>query len=215
MRLLLALATTLVFVSQPARAFFTTLDTGEVIQPEHYRAMLMPQLIFDKIEGTNVLAAFDTGIAEDQQIRGFLGIGEIDFQVGANYKWVPFPDVEGQPAIGLIGGIQWMKIADDNLLSLRVGPLVSKKVETEVGDFTPYASLPIGLTDYKNSTYMPIQFAAGTEWRTLQFDQLTFMTELGLNITKAYSYLALGVLYYFDETGIRPKGAAAADFRKE
>jgi hypothetical protein len=214
MRSLLALAT-LILVSQPASAYFTTLDTGEVIQPQHYRAMIMPQLIFDEFEGTNVLAAFDTGISEDQQIRGFLGIGEIDFQIGANYKWIPFPDVEGQPAIGLIGGIQWMKIADRNALSLRIGPIVSKKVETEVGDFTPYASLPLGLTDYANSTFVPVQFNAGTEWRTLQFDQLTFMTELGLNITKSFSYLAIGALYYFDEEGIRPKGAAAQDFRKE
>src|SRR3954464_13635757 len=113
MRVILALAA-LLLVSQPASAFFTTLDTGDVVQPDHYRAMIAPQIIFNKFDGTNFLASFDTGIAEDQQVRAQIGFGEVDFQLGGRYKWVPFPDVEGQPAIGFIGGFTWAKINHDS-----------------------------------------------------------------------------------------------------
>jgi hypothetical protein len=217
MRFLIAFVS-LVLISRPAFAYFNTLDTGEVIQPGHYRAMIAPQVIFNKFSGATVSAAFDTGVDEDQSIRALVGFGEVDFQLGGLYKWVPFPDVaDGQPAIGIIGGVVWAKIGDDNALSLRLHPIVSKKFESEVGDFTPYVSLPFGLTDYRDDTFAPIQLVGGTEWKTLHFENLTFMAELGLNLNKAFSYVSAAAVWYFDEEGIRParakKSESDGDFR--
>ena len=210
MRLILAIAALITF-AQPAHAYFSTLDTGDVIEPGKYRAIVSPQTIFNEFSGLNVLGMFDTGLSEDQSVRALVGFGEVDFQVGGMYKWIPFPDVGDQPAIGVSGGLVWAKVEDHNALSLRIHPLVSKKFETEVGDFTPYGSMPIGVTDFEDETFVPIQLVGGTEWRTLHFENLTFMAELGLNLSKAFSYISAGAVWYFDEEGIRPKRATTEE----
>src|SRR4051812_13251894 len=93
MRYLLTLVS-LVLISRPAFAYFSTLDTGEVIQPGHYRAMIAPQVILNQFSGGTFSAAFDTGVDEDQSVRALVGFGgPIDFSLGGLYKWIPFPDV--------------------------------------------------------------------------------------------------------------------------
>jgi len=182
-----------------ANAYFSTLDTGRVIQPGQYRALLEPQIIFNRYDGFNLIGHFDTGVTEDQSVRGTLGFGEVGFQLGASYKWIPFPDAATQPAIGGIAGVSFARIDDKTAFSLRFAPLASKSFETEIGDLTPYASLPIGVTTYDGETLIPVQLAVGSEWKTLNFQNLKFMAELGLNLNEAFSYISAAITYEFND----------------
>ncbi|WP_289445200.1 hypothetical protein, partial [Klebsiella pneumoniae] len=80
--------------------------------------------------------------------RGLVGVGSDEFfYTGLFVKYVPFPDTEDQPALGLIGGATFgreeVSLEKEEVLTLRVSPLLSKDFETDIGLVTPYASLPI------------------------------------------------------------------------
>lgn len=186
-----------------AEAYFTTLDTGELLQPQQYKAAFAPQLILNDFEGLNALGTFDVGINEYSSVRGLLGFGEVDFQMGGFYKFIPFPDTPKQPAIGAQVGALVAHVGGDTQFSLRLHPLISKKLQTEIGDLTPYASLPIGVTARDDDTLTPIQFVVGSELRPLNTKNFSYFVELGVELNDAFSYIAGAVAYRFDEASLR------------
>lgn len=197
-----ALAVTALLAS-PAQAYFSVIDTGEVLAPGKYQASLEPQLILQNYDGFNAVARFDRGINEESSARAILGFGKVDFQVGGFYKWVPFPDTANQPAIGGSAGAILARVNGDTQFSVRVNPLFSKRLETEIGDFTPYASLPLGITSRKDETVVPVQFVLGSELQPINNQNLSIFAELGFNLHKAFGYISAAVAYRFDEPASR------------
>lgn len=192
--------------ANPAHAYFSTIDTGELIAPGQYQASFEPQLIFNRYDGGNAVLRFDTGLNEESGIRGILGFGKVDFQLGGMYKYVPFPDLDKQPAIGFETGAILARVNGGSEFSLRFHPLVSKRFATEVGDFIPFASLPLGITTRSNETVVPIQIAGGTEFRPLNYQNVSFFGELGINLNQAFSYFSLAAAWRFDEGTLRGTG---------
>lgn len=186
-----------------AHAYFSTMDTGEVTKVDRYRVIAEPQVIFNRYAGFNVLGRFATGLSDSTAVESIVGFGEVDFQLGGFFKWIPVPDVGDQPAIGGKVGILYARADGETELSLRLHPMVSKKFETEVGDITPFVSLPFGITNRDGDSYSPIQIAGGAEWKTLNWENLRFMAELGLNLNKSFSYLSVGLVYEFDEASMK------------
>lgn len=193
----------LTFHSQLAHGYFSTIDTGELVQPGQYQGILEPQLIVSEYNGFNLVGRFDAGIDDSSSIRGILGFGEVDFQIGGMYKFIPFPDVEGQPAIGAEAGIIYARVGTETQLSVRIHPLISKRFELEYGDLIPYASLPIGITARSDKTVGPVQVVAGAELRPISNTQLSYFVEFGTEVTNSFSYISGAVAYRFDYDALR------------
>lgn len=189
-------------LAPPAFAYFDTLDTGDVAKDGEYQIMAGPQYIFDNYDGTNFTARLDMGLQEGVSVRGVLGFGQVDFQIGGLVKWIPFPDLEGQPALGGSAGVLIARIGNLTQYSLRFHPLVSKKIETEAGEVTPYASLPIGVTIQSgaNETIVPVQLVVGAEFRPLEMNRWGLLGEVGVNMSNAFGYASVGVSYRFEDT---------------
>lgn len=188
-------------VSPPAHAYFATLDNGEVLKEGEYQAMFSPQLIFNQYDGANFTGRLDTGLADGLSGRAILGFGKVDFQMGGMLKWIPFPDTSSQPAIGGEAGVLIARIGSTTQYSLRFHPLVSKKIETEIGDVIPYGSLPLGVTVQSGGateTIVPVQLVAGSELRPLEMKNWSFFGELGVNITRSFGYVSIAAAYRFD-----------------
>lgn len=184
-----------------AEAYFSTIDNGELVAPGAYQVSLEPQLVLTNNEGFNVVGRLDTGIDQQSSARALLGVGKVDFQIGGFYKIVPFPDTATQPAIGADFGAIVARVAGETETSLRFHPLTSKRFEAEVGDFTPYASLPIGVTWRSGSeTTIPVQLVGGTEFRSLNHPNISYFAELGININRSFSYLSAALAYRFDDS---------------
>src|SRR5438045_1900949 len=98
-----------VLTGAPAGAYINVMDTGEMLAPGHFRAMIEPQYIFDKIPGAALAGRFDLPINDNLNGRVLLGGGAIDFESGAFIKWVPIPDYKNQPAIGLDAGVTYVR----------------------------------------------------------------------------------------------------------
>src|SRR4051812_13561863 len=56
-----------------AWSYMDVMDTGELLDPGQFRAMLEPQLLFHKEDGGEVIARFDSGLGESSNVRALLG----------------------------------------------------------------------------------------------------------------------------------------------
>jgi len=196
---LMALLTVVIF-SAPAFAFYTTLDNGEILEPGHYRLGVNTQFITEGDDGVNVGLRFDAPIDEELNWRALLGFGTTDVFVGGYLKWVPFPDTDTQPAVGVISGILFARYSGDNELTLRVNPFVSKKYSLTFGDFNSYLALPFSIKSYGDKTDIPVQATLGTEYRTESLENVGFWAEIGFDLNDAFPYFAIGATLQVDES---------------
>jgi hypothetical protein len=186
-------------ITTSAHAYYSTLDTADSLGSTEYRMALEPNFILNRDSGANMLARFDTGTSEHGDVRLLAGGGVSGFIAGALYKLIPFPDYENQPGIGAEGGLLFTNNNGNAAVHLRIHPLVSKRFATDgAGEFTPYASVPFGITFGQKSTTYPAQLAGGTKWVPEGFKHLALWGELGLELNAAFSYVSIGVSTSFD-----------------
>lgn len=195
-RLLLVL--TLLWSAQ-ASAYYTTMDTGQMLKLGEYKLGAEAQFITEGDDGVNIGARFDGAINDELGWKTLLGAGTTDLFLGGFVKWVPFPDTEKQPAIGVIAGVLYAHYEDLNELSLRAHPFISKKFALEFGDITPFFALPIGIRTADSETDVPFQVALGAEFRPTGIEKINFLAEIGFDINDAFPYFAIGATLQFDE----------------
>jgi hypothetical protein len=197
-------AITLVCVS--AHGFYETGESAEIAAPGVYKIGVMPQIRLSDGSGMNVTGFFDRGLDDDKSVRVQLGAGETDFYTGGSFKWVPIPDYKDQPAIGGKVEIIYGRKSSDSVMSFRIHPLISKKFDTDHGLFTPYASVPLGVTTWRSNTETQVNLVGGTEWAPGNMKNMEFGAELGLNGSKSFSYIAGYVTFLLDEkTGFKKR----------
>jgi hypothetical protein len=210
-KVLSAFITTLALVcvtASSAHAYFSTLDTGEVLKEGQFQTMFSPQIVFNNYDGGNFTGRLDMGLADGLSARGILGFGKVDFQIGGMVKWIPFPDTESQPAIGGEAGILLARIGSRTQYSVRFHPLISKRIETEIGDVIPYTSLPLGVTVQTggiDETFLPVQFVVGSELRPLEAKNWSFFGEVGINLTRSFGYASVAIAYRFEDASFEKK----------
>lgn len=186
-------------ISPSSFAFLTVQESNDIAAVGKYKLGIEPQIKTSNGNGANFTGFFDAAINEEASVRVHLGTGDTDFYTGGSIKWVPVPDYGKQPAIGGKVGVTYWREQSQNFFTYRFDPLVSKKFESEVGAFTPYASLPMMLTTGDGTTVTGFQLAAGTEYTHPKADNMTFGGEIGLNLKDSFSYISGFVTIYIDE----------------
>lgn len=189
-------------LSTPAWAYLSTIDTGDLVPEGKYQAIIEGQFVTDPDSGANFIGRVDGSIDDETGWRGLLGFGDTDFEVGGFIKWIPIPDFEDQPALGALAGVTYARESSDSELAARIHPLISKRFGLELGDITPYASLPFGLHsrgkkridddgDVQDKTFMTLQLAAGVKFRPSSLENWSFGGELGFSLSEANTYFSL------------------------
>lgn len=186
-----------------AWAYYDILDTGEILPSGNYRLLGGAQLLTDR-GGFNVNTAIDAGFREEFGLRGILGFGSTDVFAGGYFKWIPIPDIEGQPAMGARAGVLYGKDGGTRDLSFRLEPMISKKFAVGSAFLTPYASLPMGINAHdsengSNKTEITWQLVAGSQMQFERWKKLQFMAEIGVDLQHALSHVSLAAVLYFDE----------------
>lgn len=185
-------------VSSTSHAYLEFAETGDIVPRGTYKVGLGPQIRMSDGSGVNISAYAESGFRDDLGWRAHVGTGDTDFYFGASVKWVPIPDYENQPAIGLRGD---MAFANDNRVTtsvFRIAPLISKGFQTDYVYFTPYAALPLGTASTDGGSVTFTQLALGSDIKVDEWRDILFNVELGSNISKAFSYLSLNFFYFFD-----------------
>lgn len=191
-------------IAPQAHAYNSVIQTGDLVEPGTFQAAFAPQIILNRYDGVNADAILDVGIDNASSVRGLIGVGDgIDFEVGGLYKYIPFPDTDRQPAIGGEVGFSFARTRGKTETGLRFNPLVSKRLETEIGDVTPYASIPLSIVFRDGNTLVPIQLTGGAELRLLSTPNLSFFAETAFNLHDAFGYVAGAIAWRFDEVKLK------------
>ena len=189
-------------LANPSFAYFSVMDTGHLTQPEQYRVQGEGQFLMDAPKGFNFNGRFTTGLNEDSEIQGEVGIGTIDYYFGGFWKWVPIPDTDDQPAIGARMGFTFASVNDYSTYGFNLTPLASKNLESDYGVFAPYLGIPIGLQKNSLDTNFTLQATLGVQWTPDQWKipelrGFHFLMEYGFEIDDAFDYFSIGTAYDF------------------
>ncbi|MCC2677672.1 MAG: hypothetical protein K0R29_248 [Pseudobdellovibrio sp.] len=153
------------FFASPSFAAFGLLETAEIIPAGVYRVGAAPQLYLGNGGGVDGSAFLDLNVGQSLNSRLEIGSGVSDFWASASAKFVPYPDYQNQPAMGIRGKVIYMREADTNFYNTQIAPIFSKKYSTERGEFIPYAGLPITFIYEKSSNNFTIsKLCFGSEW---------------------------------------------------
>lgn len=179
-------------------AYLSLAESGEILPMNEYQVGLEPQFLLNNGSGANINAFFDMPFNESTSGRISMGAGKIDFNAFASVKFIPFPDVDNQPAIGVRVGGGYTRVSDQNWLVGQVAPLVSKKVGTDIGTFVPYAAIPFEFVNKKDENITGSQFVIGSELLHPETPDLRYGAEVGFEMTKSYNYVSVYVSLPFD-----------------
>ena len=181
-------------------------ESGELIKPKQYRIGASPQFLTNEGGGMNVQAFLDAGWNEEMSSRFSFGVGKVDFNIGGSLKYIPFPDVDKQPAIGVKVSGYFARIGSENITTVQVAPMVSKKVESDNGLWIPYASVAFNLGSIKDKSGMSTNFVLGSELQHPDAERFLFAAEAGFNLKDSFSWVAGFVSIPFDsQTGFKKR----------
>lgn len=186
------------FLTSTAHAYLSIAESGEILSPGKYQVGVEPQLLTNKGGGANFNVFFDTSINDSTSARITMGAGSVDFNAFASAKWMPFPDVDNQPAMGLRLGAGMARDEGENLLQIQFAPLVSKKFATEYGLTVPYLAIPFTFLNTKEENLVASNLTVGTEFHYNEWDQVTLGAELGIDLNKSFSYVSIFAAFPFE-----------------
>lgn len=193
---LLALST--LTITSTAAAYLTLGESGDLTPDGILKLGFEPQLRISEGGAANFSVFLDKAFKEDMTWRASLGTGETDLFLGAGLKWIPIPDFEKQPALGVRTDFYFGREQRETFWTLRVAPLISKRVDSDYILFSPYLSPTLGITGIAGRSETFSQLILGTEIRPHDMEQIVFDVELGSNLSKSFSYLSFNVVYLLE-----------------
>jgi hypothetical protein len=178
--------------------FQSFVDSGEVLKEGQFELTGASQAAFSDFEGFNMAARLSRGISPDFEGQLELGFGAFEFQTTALLKYTPFPDTESQPAIGTKVGASFSRFEGNSIYAFHLIPFLSKRFPTEYGDFVPFGAFNLSFQSIEDTTNLPLQLQLGTGWKPAQYKNTHFYGEIGMNLSKSYNYISLGLSVSFD-----------------
>ena len=189
----------LFLLSSAAHAGYLAIgESGEILPQNQYQFGFAPQLQLNEGSGGNVDAFVDFPYSDSVSFRADAGFGKIDFHGEAAVKYIPFPDVDNQPAIGGRAAAWYGRTNGENDYTLQLAPLLSRRLETDAGRFVPYVAIPVNITSSTSRNYVGTQIVGGTEWHNPDWQNLLFTGELAIDLNDSYSALTFTVAFPFD-----------------
>lgn len=185
------------FLTFPVFGYQSLMTSGDMVQPDKFQVMGYIENIFNDLDGVNANVRGTYGINDELQADMEIGSGNFDVMLGAFLKWVPIPDFEKQPALGVRAGFSYINTDKYSQTSVSAMPFVSKGIDSVNGRFVPYFGLPFAVNSNKNSTYFSSRIAVGAEWTHPEYKQFHGVAELGLELSKSFGSFNIGASYDF------------------
>lgn len=187
---------TSIFAVSTAQAYFSVNETGEILPENYFNIHLAPQMYLSDGGGVDMGVGVDTHVFNSTDARIMIGAGKIDFWTQASLKWVPFPDVGNQPAMGIRAALGYSRDEDVNTTHVQLAPIFSKKSNTSSGDMIPYVSVPFTFVTNKYDSYTATQLAVGSQW--FPWRDANFGAEFNLNLKNSLSSLSVYFNFPFE-----------------
>lgn len=186
----------LVLSTSPSFGYLSLNESAEILPDNYFNLGFAPQVFLSNGGGFDGSVFADTHLFENTDGRIAVGAGDVDFWTQASVKWVPFPDVDDQPAMGLRGAIGYSRDTDQNYMHIQISPLISKKSTTSAHDMLPYLGLPFTYVIEKGNTYVASQITLGAIW--FPWNTAQFGAEFNLNIKNSISSASVFLMFPFE-----------------
>lgn len=186
----------LLIQSTPALAYLSVNETAEVLPENYFSLGVAPQFYLSNGGGFDLGVMADAHIADSLDGRIAIGSGKIDFWTMASLKWVPFPDVDSQPAMGIRGAVGFAREDNLSIYQIQVTPMLSKRSNTSSGDMIPYVAVPFTYMTSDNESFLATQFALGAQW--YPWKDIYFGAEFDLNLENSVSSGSVYFMFPFE-----------------
>jgi hypothetical protein len=184
------------FTTSTSYAYLSLNESAEILPDNYFNLGFAPQTFLSDGGGFDASVFADAHLYDNTDGRISIGGGDIDFWTQASAKWVPFPDVDNQPAMGLRGAIGYSRDHDENFMHLQISPILSKKSLTSVYDMLPYVGLPITYIMEKGNNYVATQISLGALWFPWNVAQVG--AEFNLNLKNSISSASVFLMFPFE-----------------
>ena len=198
-KLILSLFTVAMSLSQAS--YLSIGESGEVLPADkNYQVGLAPQLITNNDSGGNIGAFLDAAWTDSLSSRFTLGVGVVDFYTGASLKYIPFPDVAQQPALGVKASVWYAREETENITTVQIAPMMSKRFQTqEYGVFVPYTALGVSFYELAGDSKTGTQFFIGTDWKAPAFPEYNLSAEVAMDLEDSVSHFSFFIALPFSE----------------
>ncbi len=153
------------------------LQTGKVVEKRTYKVGAFIPFIKTNTKANITLQA-ETGITDSTSANAIISLGAFTSITGG-YKWIPYPDIESQPAIGAIFYINYYPgdFTMANVLRLLAGPIISKEIDFSSMALNLYSSVLVILQNAETKHRLSVHLGAETTFESLE--NFSFLLEWG------------------------------------
>ena len=168
------------------------------VAPGKSAAALEPEVTLSNGAGVAANLKYTYGLNELSNVQAILGTGSGPrrFRIGGNMNFDFFPDVQGQPGMGIAAQALYYRLENNGQLELTGIPYIHKAYPMADGHgIEPFAALPAGI-GFSDGTYRGLwQFVVGGMFKMTE--SFSYVVELGVDISNTESYVSGGIIYYF------------------
>ncbi|MCC7442551.1 MAG: hypothetical protein IT285_13015 [Bdellovibrionales bacterium] len=172
-------------------------DIPHFVMPGAVRVGLEPELTLTEGSGLAVNLKGTYGLDDLINLQFTIGTGggPQRFRIGAAGVFDFFPDVEGQPGIGIAAQMIRYDTPAGGLLDLRAIPYIHKSFKTTSSSFEPYLAFPMGFGLGGGDSVGLVSFVLGSIFHSSE--SMHWTIELGVPISNTETQFSGGVSFYF------------------
>jgi hypothetical protein len=194
MKFLMLLSLFLVPFTSHAHA--TLFNLPRFVTPGEFAIGFEPELTLTSGAGLAGNLKYTQGLNDLTNFQAVLGTGggPKRFRVGGSMTFDFFPDIDGQPGIGLGVGTIYYRLPTQGRLEMTAMPYLHKTFATSGGDVEPFFSVPFGMA-FTSGRYQAISsLVVGSMFKNSE--HIRYSIELGIAINNTDSYVSGGLTYY-------------------
>ncbi len=205
---IISLILLILWIPQLSHSYWIHGVTGDLLPYGQIKVLPAFQLIRSPVTTIGVFTSIEKRIHDSAQLVGSLSLGG-NLEGGVFYKWVPIPDYQKQPAMGVLAGISYGRIKKEDsknssldekqiesLFTIKGQPFLSKYFQSAYGTFNAYVAIPVGIEFGGDDTEIPIKIAVGSEM-TFPDQSKVFLLEIGVNLIDSSTSVLFGLNFNF------------------
>lgn len=187
----------LAFLGGEASSVAGVFDLVHFLEPGDFSLGLEPQLNLSNGTGLGANLKYTQGLNEFMNVAGILGTssGERKFRLGGQLTFDFFPDVEGQPGIGVTTSAIYHRFTEYGQMEFMAIPYIHKAFRSSNNEeIEPFLAVPVGVALSQGRYQAMSSVSLGSLFKSSE--HLRFVLEMGVAVNNSQSYLSGGVVYY-------------------
>ena len=172
-------------------------NTSHFVEPGKIALGLEPEFTMTNGAGLAMNLKYTQGLNDLVNLQGMIGMGggPRQFRAGGTLNFDFFPDMEGQPGIGLGTRLMWYQLPGYGQLEAQLIPYIHKTFYTAAkSEFEPFLAFPIGY-GFSQGNYLPIStLALGSIFGINE--HFRYVVEIGIPINNSECTLSGGIVWY-------------------